>query len=126
MPSEIVRGYRQIYKAALRAVLYASPGRFQVRDSIRTGFRTRPVTAFSPRRIQNTVRFLERAQEHTGMEHKILKNLCFVRYWQNRGKPDLRLVCQQTDLALEARRNTWAQFDATLTMLNESLDLCLR
>ena len=126
MPADVVRAYRQVLRAGLRAVMYASPGRYQVRDSIRTGFRVLPATAFNDQRIQNTVKFLERAREHTGMEHKILKNLCFARYWQNVGRQDLRLVSQQTDLALEARRNSWAHLDATLTMLNESLNLCLR
>jgi hypothetical protein len=39
---------------------------------------------------------------------------------------DYHRVNQQTDLAAEIRKNSWAQFDATLKMLNESLHTCLR
>lgn len=30
------------------------------------------------------------------------------------------------DYAIATRRNVWRQYQATLTMLNESLDICLQ
>jgi len=42
------------------------------------------------------------------------------------GGADEGRVNQQTDLAATIRKNSWAQFEATLKMLNESLHTCLR
>ena len=81
-PAQVVQSYRQIYRAALRAVLFATPARHTIRLAVRTGFRGQPATAFNQRQIDNTIKFLERAADHTGLEHKIVKNLCHVRYWQ--------------------------------------------
>lgn len=82
---EILQAYRQLYRAGLHAVRHSRPARFEVRDILREAFRTQPATAFSPRRIQNTVRFLENAGAYTGFEHRILKNLLHLKFWQIKG-----------------------------------------
>lgn len=89
--SEVVQAYRRLYRTALQAVLFSKPARYQIRTALRTAFRQSPASAFSPRRIENTVKFLERARLHNGMEHKIVKNLLQVRWWQQSGKARSRL-----------------------------------
>jgi len=118
--------YRQLYRAALQAVHHSSPAKYQVRDAMRAAFRNEAPEAFSLQKVGNTLSFLKRAESYAGMEHKILQNLLHVRYWRVQGKRENRLINQQTDLASTIRKNTWAQFDATLKMLNESLHTCLR
>jgi len=122
----VLHAYRHLYRAALRAVRHSVPAKYQVRDTMRSAFRTGTVETLNLQRVNNTMRFLRQAESHAGMEHKILQNLLHVRYWQRQGRRDNRLVNQQTDLAATIRKNSWAQFDATLKMLNESLHTCLR
>ena len=89
---EIRLAYRQLFRAALRAVHYSSPAKYQIRDSIRTAFRNEPAERFDARKIANTKEFLRRAEIETGIEHKILRNLLHVRYFQNRAKRENRLL----------------------------------
>ena len=84
--SKILDAYRHLYRAALRAVNHSPPAKYQIRDSMRSAFRTEPATSFDQRRVDNTMDFLRRAREFSGMEHKILRNLLHARYWQNCGK----------------------------------------
>ena len=88
-PQALRTAYRHLYKAALRAVQYTVPQRFVVRDKLRAAFRAaprpaRPTTAgqaqFDPRRIANTIAFLETAAARRGLEHKLVKNLCLTWY----------------------------------------------
>lgn len=58
---------------------------------MRTAFRNRDAKDFRPRKINNTEEFLKRAEQDTGMEHRILKNLLHVRYWQHHAKRDNKL-----------------------------------
>jgi len=81
---ELVEAYRSLYCTALRAVRFASPARYQIRDILRTAFREQPRSNFNPRRVRNTVAFLQRAHDHNGFEHKIVKNILFLHYWRNR------------------------------------------
>jgi len=95
---------------------------------LRDSFRNSPSSAFNPGRIQKTLEFLRTASEHNGTEHRILKNILFVRYWRdypNKNKL-YGAIRDNTDVGLDLRQNSKAHFDATLTMLNESLGLCLR
>jgi len=74
--------YRALLKASLAAVQYTVPERYVVRDKLRTAFRFTPVSHYSPRRIHNTLEFLWTAAEKRGLEHKIVKHLCRVHYYQ--------------------------------------------
>lgn len=87
----LVRAYRSLYRTALRAVFYASPARYQIRDTMRTAFSADSKEHFDPWRVKNTIEFLERAGAYTGTEHKILRNLLHVRYWQSAASKDTRL-----------------------------------
>lgn len=79
---EIVHAYRHLYRQGLKAIRYATPSRHVLRTTLRTSFRASPPAEFDPARIANTLRFLERAADMTGLEHRILKNLLFSRYWE--------------------------------------------
>lgn len=123
--SEVVQAYRTLFKLSNRAVLNSRRARYHIRNIIRNAFRSEPRSSFCPRRIENTAHFLERARKYRGLEHKIITNLLNIRWWrskQHHGK----LVRAQTNLAADVRKTTWAQYDATVAMLNESQDLCLR
>jgi hypothetical protein len=89
---EILRAYRHLYRAALRAVRHSSPAKYQIRNTMRSAFRTGVPDSLNQQEVENTVRFLKRAESHAGMEHKILQNLLHVRYWQNQGRRDNKLL----------------------------------
>lgn len=80
--SVVRNAYRQLYKAGLAAVQYSIPARHDLRDSMRRAFRESPSTQFSLTRIENTIDFFRRAAAVKGIEHKIVKNLCLIHYWQ--------------------------------------------
>lgn len=88
---QLTRAYRSLYRGALHGVLYASPARYQIRDTMRAAFRPDSGDTFDARQVKNTIEFLQRAGEYKGMEHKILRNLMHVRYWQSAASKDIRL-----------------------------------
>ena len=90
--TEILRAYRHLYRTALRAVRHSSPAKYQIRDTMRSAFRNGSVETLNRQKVENTLQFLRRAESHAGMEHKILQNLLHVRYWQNQGRRDNRLL----------------------------------
>lgn len=61
---------------------------------MRNAFRTEPFENFNLGKIRNTEDFLKRAEQDTGMEHRILKNLLHVRYWQHHARIDNNLYVQ--------------------------------
>ncbi len=94
----LLHAYRHLYRNALRATHRSSPAKHVIRETIRTAFRTEPACNFSLRRVKNTEDFLKRAEKDTGVEHRILKNLLHVRYWQHHGKRDNRLYVETKTL----------------------------
>lgn len=85
---EIIHAYRHLYRAALRAVCYSQPASTVARNQLRGAFRHKHAT-FDERAIRRTVWFLKNAAKDTGIEHKIVKNLLFVKFWKdNVGKLD--------------------------------------
>ena len=123
--AEVVQAYRTLSKLCQRAVRNAKPSRWQIRNLLRESFRSEPRASFCARRIDNTASFLKRARQSNGYEHKIMKNILYIRYWREREHHN-RLVRSQTILGADVRNNMWSQYDASLAMLNESQDLCLR
>ena len=124
----VIHAYRHLYQTALRAVKYARPARYEIRDILRDQFRISPIENFNPRRVQNTPKFLENARKYNGFEHNILKNLLHLQYWKLRplDKKTRQSIRElNTPAAAESRRQIWHQYRATLFMLNESLDICL-
>ena len=80
-PQTIVHAYRHLYRQGLKAIQYSTPARHVLRSTMRDSFRSTR-DKFDPSRIANTLRFLERATNMTGFEHKIVKNLLLARYWE--------------------------------------------
>ncbi|CAF9910976.1 MAG: hypothetical protein GOMPHAMPRED_007255 [Gomphillus americanus] len=76
--------YRHLYKSALRAVAYSVPARYIIKAELRKAFRTGGGSAvdYDATRIANTVEFFNQASKANWIEHKILKNLIHVRYWE--------------------------------------------
>ena len=122
---QIITAYRTLFRLSLSAIHYSTPARHKVRDILRSSFRNSPASDFNPIRIANTVRFLRRARTYNGYEHKILKNILFVRYWRDNSHHS-RLIHANNPLTADIRKNSWSQFTATVGMLNESQGLCLR
>lgn len=84
--TQIISAYRRLYKAALKAVRYSTPARYQVRDIIRHAFRTESADSLNPLRVRNTVRFLKQADKVNGLEHRILRNILISCYWRKHYK----------------------------------------
>lgn len=78
----IVLAYRHLYRRGLQAVNYATPARHVLLRILRSSFRSGSRDDFDPKKIANTLEFLQRASESAGLEHKIIKNLIMVRYWE--------------------------------------------
>ena len=87
---EVILAYRQLYRQSLRAVQFAKPARYTLRDRLRLAFRKGDPTQFSSHKIANTLAFLAFAQRENGMEHKILKNLLHVWWYQDIGAKKIR------------------------------------
>lgn len=79
----IATAYRQLYRAGLKAVRYSTPQRHVLRWNLRSAFRSGSPSDFDSIKIAQTVLFLERAAASSAsLEHKIVKNLLHVRYWE--------------------------------------------
>jgi hypothetical protein len=124
----LIQAYRDLYRHGLYACKHSVPARYHVRDILRGAFRDNVTTNFDPQRVQNTLRFLEQARLHRGIEHKITKNLLMIRWWRTRPAAKTGAkhhIGKQTPEARALRRDVYQHFDATLAMLNESQQLCL-
>ena len=82
---EILHAYRRLYRHGLRAVQFSAPARYTLRDRLRLAFRKGSVSNFDPHKIQNTIEFLHYATKENGLEHKIVKNLLFIWWGQEKG-----------------------------------------
>ena len=126
--SSLLQSYRLLLKNGLRAVRFSSPAKYQLKNILRENFRDSPAAAYNERRISNTIGFLERATRNPrGLEHQILKRLLHLRW--HRENPDRKPrgnMRENNAVGLDLRQNSASQYDATLTMFNESEDLCLR
>ncbi|KAJ5353244.1 Complex 1 LYR protein [Penicillium brevicompactum] len=125
----VVHAYRHLYRQGLKACHYASPARYMLIQSLRKAYRSSPAEAFDATRIQNTLRFLERATEVAGMEHKIFKNLLMTRYWEedHLGR-EVRVtrVLGLGHIEHQLRASAFNHYNLTLDRLNESLGTCLK
>ncbi|KXT12997.1 hypothetical protein AC579_3162 [Pseudocercospora musae] len=120
-PAEIRLAYRHLYQGLLRAVQYSKPARYIVRDRLRAGFDEQSGNSFEPKRIANTLEFLDGAAKTRGLEHKILKNLVYVDWGESKN----RLYTLRKDI-LPLRINAYKNFYQTLDKLNESMEMCLK
>lgn len=78
----VINAYRHLYKRGLQAVRHATPARHVLRNILRSSFRSESRTEFDPAKIARTLEFLDRAAESNSYEHKILRNLLHVRYYE--------------------------------------------
>ena len=125
----IVHAYRHLYRTGLQSIRYAKPGRYVLRLNLRKSFRRGSPDEFDPQRIVNTLNFLRLASESTSTEHKIVKNLLHVRFWQQPqfvGQRDTKLFDVATGTRSQMISTAYRPFEMTLKMLNESLGLCLK
>ena len=121
---DIVRAYRNLYRAGLRAVQYSSPARYTLRDRLRRAFRASSASDFDQQRILNTLEFLDGAAKTTGIEHHIVKSLLMVWWnepYQWKGR---YMTFDKTEVAFKLR--AYDYFYHTLRMLNESMGMCIR
>lgn len=138
----ILLAYRHLYRQGLKAIRYSSPSRHVLLRILRSSFRSRCRSEFDPQRITNTLLFLQRASATASIEHKILKNLILVRYWE---QPQVWKARKMWVSFAHATAPFWLyrfhkadqlgahrlakpnkHFNMTLNLLNESLGLCLR
>jgi hypothetical protein len=86
MSSEaVLHAYRHVLRHGLRAIHFSKPARYTLRDRIRLAFRKSPASDFDPKKIENTLEFLQYAAKESGLEHKIVKNLLAVWWLQAEG-----------------------------------------
>ncbi|KAJ6036050.1 hypothetical protein N7540_000329 [Penicillium herquei] len=127
MTSSVVHAYRNLYRQALKAIRYSTPARHVLRSTMRTAFRS--TNEFDPLKIANTLRFLERATESRGLEHKILRNMMIARYWeapQNVKESRVLKVLGLGKVENRIRKHAYDHYNQTLERLNESLGTCLK
>ena len=78
----IISAYRDLYRSGLHAVQYSKPSRYVLKKTLDDAFREGSVSEFDALRIANTKLFLDNAAKSTGQEHKVVKNLLHVRWYE--------------------------------------------
>ena len=81
----VLHAYRHVLRQSLRAIKFAKPARYTLRDRLRLAFRKSPAADFDPVRIEATLEFLRGAEEFNGLEHSIVKGLLRVWWDQDLG-----------------------------------------
>ncbi|KAJ5587926.1 uncharacterized protein N7459_003691 [Penicillium hispanicum] len=125
----IVYAYRHLYRQGLKAIRYSTPARHALRSTLRNAFRSSSREDFDPSRIANTLRFLESATEFAGLEHRIVRNLLIVRFWempQVAKESRMLKVLGLGKAEYRLRQNAFQHYNSTLERLNESLGMCLK
>ncbi|KAK0651462.1 hypothetical protein B0T16DRAFT_453922 [Cercophora newfieldiana] len=136
--TDILTSYRHLLRAALRAVHYAHPQRFVVRDVMREAFRdAKAIGTYDRKRIRNTIFFLNTAAREAGLETDILKNLVRVA-WERRnlrGRRDWHVLMKEKEMEGRKKKNLlpdpikgreYEHYERTIAMLNDMMELCLR
>ncbi|KAK4547300.1 hypothetical protein LTR36_000955 [Oleoguttula mirabilis] len=119
--AEVILAYRHLYQHLLRAVQYSKPARFVAQERIRNAFRTSSPESFDATRIERTLQFLNGAAKTKGLEHKIVKNLMFV-WWEQNKLFRWHYRAELTPLRLKA----YDEFNRTVDSLNNSMGLCIK
>ncbi|EMR09131.1 hypothetical protein PNEG_02474 [Pneumocystis murina B123] len=122
--AQVRRLYRQFLRIGCQAVCNSIPAKYIIRDKIRAAFRILPPPT---EKIVNTLQFLIRASKRKGLEHAILKNLCYLDqskklYVKRRRKP--LSMMKEEEMFLYKR--VYDESDLTIYMINETCGLCLR
>ncbi|GJD02005.1 Mitochondrial carrier protein [Colletotrichum higginsianum IMI 349063] len=130
---EKIRAYRHLYRELLRAVQFAAPYKYVVRDQLRAAFREKGA-CWDQEEYKRTLWFLQAAAREAGLEHKILKNLIHVAHQRQKTEPwkiRSRKVeeTKEPDLHKAGQEITSAAFDhydMTIAMLNKTMGIRLR
>jgi len=91
----VIHAYRHLYRHGLRAVQFSKPARYTLRDRLRLAFRKSHAADLEPKRVENTLEFLQYATKENGLEHRIVKTLLHVWWVQEKGgraKPKGRVL----------------------------------
>lgn len=91
---EIIHAYRNLYRAALKAVCYSQPASTTLRTILRQSFRAKDAN-YNERSIRRTIWFLNNAARETGIEHKIVKNILITKFWKDSNKRSNRASWKQ-------------------------------
>lgn len=120
MNADVRAAYRRFYRISLKAVQYSVPARYSIITKVNRLFRQGPyLHGAEEQEIQdNTFLFLEIAAKEKGIEHKIVRNLCFVEWsqWQQSRsghKPVKNLVER------ELRSHIYDDYKAAVQELNQ-------
>ncbi|KAJ4353018.1 hypothetical protein N0V95_003736 [Ascochyta clinopodiicola] len=121
----IVHAYRHVLRHGLRAIQFSKPARFTLRDRLRAAFRKGSTHDFDQQKITNTLEFLRYAAKQNGLEHKIVKNLLYVWWNQDKGGRSKAKTKVRTREELEIRTTAYDTFNHNIRMLNESMEICI-
>ncbi|KAK1988266.1 hypothetical protein LZ30DRAFT_50247 [Colletotrichum cereale] len=130
---EKIHAYRHLYRELLRAVQFASPYRYVVRNQLRAAFREKEAS-WDKEEYKRTMWFLQAAAREAGLEHKILKNLIRVAHERQKLAP-WRLSYRKAEemngkkLYEEGKQITstaFKHYDMTVAMLNKTMGIRLK
>ncbi|KAF9694511.1 hypothetical protein EKO04_007425 [Ascochyta lentis] len=121
----ILHAYRHVLRHGLRAIHFSKPARFTLRDRLRTAFRKGCTSDFDQQKITNTLEFLQYAAKQNGLEHKIVKNLLYVWWNQDKGGRSKSKTKVRFREELEIRTTAYDTFNHNIRMLNESMGICI-
>ncbi|PHH60801.1 hypothetical protein CDD81_1152 [Ophiocordyceps australis] len=126
--TEIIHGYRHLYRGLLKAVQYSAPARFTAREQLRQVFR-RPDASWNAKVVQRTLWFLEAAARERGLEHRILKNVLRVRMLRNLRRGEWRNqlhASTRRDILETEKEHALTHYEMTIAMLNKSMGIHLQ
>lgn len=78
----IALSYRRLYRHGLRAVQYSTPARQTLQKRLQHRYRTGHASDYNEQAIENTIEFLRGAANVKGLEHRIVKRVVFVWWWE--------------------------------------------
>ena len=103
-----IKAYRQLYRQGLHAVQYAPPARHILRHQLNQAFREGRIEDFDLQKVANTILFLKCAAKEKGLEHRILKTLLHVRWW------DMQLGKRRSQCVLRSNVRCACQLESKL------------
>lgn len=140
----IILSYRRLYRHALRAVQYSTPARQTIRKRLQDKYRTGQAADYNEQAIENTIEFLRGAANCKGLEHRIVKRLILVWWWETMSTRNVQQYAYLSLFSISAlcthqnrpkkqaaiegylRRTALEPFHFTLQMLNDTMGMCLR
>ncbi|KAL5118130.1 hypothetical protein ACEQ8H_003965 [Pleosporales sp. CAS-2024a] len=121
----VVHAYRHLLRHSLRAIQFSKPARYTLCNRLRLAFRRGSMRHLEPLRVANTLEFLQYATKENGLEHKIVKNLLFVWWMQDKGGRAKPAPKPPSRTELEIKTTAYDTLNHTIRMLNESMHMCI-